>query len=100
MDRIVHVVAKSRTQLSNFKEKECVCVSSVVSDSFATPWIVAHQVLCPWNFPGKNTGMGFHFLLQGIFPAQGLNPISCVSGIVRWILYHCAIWKAPDIYIR
>ena len=26
---------------------------------------------CPWNFPGKNTGMGCHFLLQGIFPAQG-----------------------------
>ena len=28
----------------------------------------------PWNFPGKNTGMGCHFLLQGIFPTQGLNP--------------------------
>ena len=27
----------------------------------------------PWGFPGKNTGMGCHFLLQGIFPAQGLN---------------------------
>ena len=30
----------------------------------------------PWNFPGKNTGMGCHFLLQGIFPTQGLN--SCL----------------------
>jgi len=32
------------------------------------------SLLCPWDFPGKNTGMGCHFLLQGIFPTQGLNP--------------------------
>ena len=29
---------------------------------------------CPWDFPGKNTGVGGHFLFQGIFPTQGLNP--------------------------
>ena len=29
--------------------------------------------LCPWDFPGKNTGVGYHFLLQGIFHTQGLN---------------------------
>ena len=28
----------------------------------------------PWNFPGKSTGVGCHFLLQGIFPTQGSNP--------------------------
>ena len=28
----------------------------------------------PWDFPGKNTGVGCHCLLQGIFPTQGLNP--------------------------
>ena len=32
------------------------------------------RLLCPWDFPGKNTGVGCHFLLQGIFPTQGLNP--------------------------
>ena len=26
------------------------------------------RLLCPWNSPGKNTGVGCHFLLQGIFP--------------------------------
>jgi hypothetical protein len=31
-------------------------------------------MLCPWDSPGKNTGMGCHFLLQGIFLTQGLNP--------------------------
>ena len=29
---------------------------------------------CPWNSPGKNTGMGSLSLFQGIFPTQGLNP--------------------------
>ena len=29
--------------------------------------------LCPWDFLGKNTGMSYHFLLQGIFPTQGWN---------------------------
>ena len=39
-----------------------------------TPWTVAHpRLLCPWNFPGKNTGEGCHVFLQGIFPTQGLN---------------------------
>ena len=28
---------------------------------------------CPWDSPGKNTGVGCHFLLQGIFPTQGSN---------------------------
>ena len=29
------------------------------------------RLLCPWDFPGKNTGVDFHFLLQGIFLTQG-----------------------------
>ena len=37
------------------------------------------RFLCPWNFPGKNTGVGCHFLLQGIFSAPGLNPVSSAS---------------------
>ena len=32
-----------------------------------------HGLLHPWDFPGKSTGVGCHFLLQGIFPTQGLN---------------------------
>ena len=32
------------------------------------------RLLCPWNFLGKNTGVGCHSLLQGILPAQGSNP--------------------------
>ena len=32
------------------------------------------MLLCPWDSPGKNTGVGCHFLLQEIFPTQGSNP--------------------------
>ena len=32
------------------------------------------MLLCPWNFPSKNTEAGCHFLFQGIFPIQGSNP--------------------------
>ena len=40
------------------------------------------RLFCPWDLPGKNTGMGFHFLLQGIFPTQGLNP--CFLHLLHW----------------
>ena len=33
-----------------------------------------HGLYSPWCSPGQNTGVGSHFLLQGIFPTQGLNP--------------------------
>ena len=37
------------------------------------------RLLCPWNFPGKNTEVGCHFLLQGIVLSQGSNHVSWVS---------------------
>ena len=52
----------------------CVCVCSVVSDTFRPQGLQLARLLCPWNFPGKNTGVGCYFLLQGIFPTQGSNP--------------------------
>ena len=55
------------------------CCFSVTSSSFATPRTVACQALCPWNFLGKNIGVGCHFLLQGIFLIQGSNP-----GLLHW----------------
>ena len=40
---------------------------------FATPKTVAPRLHCPWDFPGKNTRVGCHFLLQGSL-TQGSNP--------------------------
>ena len=36
-------------------------------------WTAAHQPLCPWDFPGSNTGAGCFLLVQGIFLTQGSN---------------------------
>ena len=47
---------------------------SVVSNSLQPHGLQPTGLLCPWNSPGKNTGGGCHFLLQGIFLTQGLNP--------------------------
>ena len=43
------------------------------------------RLFCPWDFPGRDTGVGCHFLLQGNFLTQGSNPgfLHC-----RQILYH------------
>ena len=78
----------------------CVCVwvcalSCWVSHVrlFATLWTVALQAPLSMAFPGKDTGMGGHFLLQGLFPTQGLNLLSCISCTARWILYDCATWE-------
>ena len=49
------------------------------------------RLLCPWDSPGKNIGVGSHYHLQGIFLIQGLNP-----GFLhhRQILYHLSHWKS------
>ena len=55
----------------------CLCeswVASVVSDSLWPHGLQPARLLCPWDSPGKNTGVGCHFLLQGIFTNQGSNP--------------------------
>ena len=54
---------------------------------FVTLWTVAHQAPL-WDSPGKNTGVGFHDLLQGIFLTLVLISISHVSCIGRWVCYH------------
>ena len=48
---------------------------------FLTLWTEPATLLCPWGSPGKNTGVGCHALLQGIFLTQGLNCVSCSSCI-------------------
>ena len=58
---------------------------SVVSDSLWPHGLQPSRLLSPWNSPGKNTGVGCHSLLQGIFPTQGWNLVLLHC---RQILYH------------
>ena len=58
---------------------------SVISDSLWPHELYPTRLLCPWNSPGKSTGLGLLALLHRIFPSQGLN-----LGLLhcRQILYH------------
>ena len=94
----VHGVAKSQTQLSDWAHiyfHNCyiviLCHCLVVSNSLQPHRLQPDRLLCPWNFPGKNTGVGCHFLLQGIFLTQrsNLGLLHC-----RWIFYYWGTWEA------
>ena len=50
-----------------------MCACSVMSNSLPPSGLQPARLLCPWNCPGKNTGVGCHFLLQGIFLTRGSN---------------------------
>ena len=45
------------------------------------------RILCPWDFPGKNIGVGFHFLLQGIFLTRRSN----------WHRQHLLHWQVNEL---
>ena len=65
------------------------CFSSV--QPFAIPWTVAYQLLYPRDSLGKNSGVGCHFLLQGIFLTQWSN-LHLLHWQVdsSWALYYCS----------
>ena len=75
---------------------ECSAVLSHFSciQLFTALWTVPARLLCPWDSPGKNTGVGCHTLLQGIFPTQGsnlclLSPALAGVPIEQWNGFPC-----------
>ena len=54
---------------------------------FGAPWTIPTRLLCPWNSPGKNTGVRCHYLLQGFSPTQILKPH----------LLHLLIWQVDSL---
>ena len=61
--------------------------------SLRPPRLSLARLLYPWNSPGKNTGVDWHSLLQGIFPTQVLNPSLLLC---RQILYHLSHRRSPQ----
>ena len=55
---------------------------------FVSPWTVDHQAPLSMEFSRKNTGMGCHFLLQGIYPTRGSNPGLLHFGQILYQLIH------------
>ena len=78
-------------------------------DSFVTLWTVARQSPLSMGCPSKNMGVGCHFLLQGIFPAQRSNP--CLLhwqadslplsrlGSPLWIIQQYSPWAVCSHYV-
>ena len=90
---VVHGVTKRRTWLSNWTELMCHLLCSVAQ---LCPTLWSSRLLCPWNFLGKNTGVGCHFPLQQVFPTQGLN-----LHLLRFQHWQedcltLSTWEAPD----
>ena len=57
------------------------CNCSVMSDYLRPHGLQSTRLLCQWNSPGKNTGLGSHYLLQGIFPTQvSKTQVFCIVG--------------------
>ena len=71
-------VARQAPLSSTVSQRVCY-ITLVVSDSVRWRYrLKPARLLCPGDSPGKNTGVGCHALLQGIFPTQGSNPrLSC-----------------------
>ena len=66
----------------------------VVSDSVQPHELLSTRLLCPWDSPGKNTGVGCHFLSRGSSQPRDQMHISYVG---RWILYH---WATREAWIK
>ena len=61
---------------------------SVMSDSLWPQGLYPARILCPWDSPGKNTGVGCHFLIQKIFPTQESNSgLLCCKKILYCLSY-------------
>ena len=58
---------------------------SIVPNSLRPHGLQPTRLICHEIFPGKNTGVGCHLLLQGIFPTQGSNPslLHCRQSVYR-----------------
>ena len=77
-----------------------MCVPSHFSHVwlFVTLWTIACQALLSMRFSSKNTGVGCHFLLWGIFPTQGSN--LCLLCLLHWqagSFTTSATWEAPSV---
>ena len=66
--------SKTHNKNSLFQERVCMLGCSVMSDSLQPYGPQPARLLCPWDSPGKSSGVGCHLLLPGVSPAQGVNP--------------------------
>ena len=80
----MNIIIQTRTLLV-MKESDKIIFCCLVAKSYLTILqpleLQLASLLCPSDFPGKNTGVGCHFFLLGIFPTQGQNPC-----LLHWLV--------------
>ena len=66
-----------------------------MSSSLQPHGLYPTSLLCPWDSPGKNTGVWCYFHLHGIFPTQGSNPVSCTEAdsFTIWATREAVMWS-------
>ena len=72
---------------------------SVVFDSLRLYGLSTAKLLCPWDSLAKNTGLGCHFLLLGIFSTQGSNPCLPHCRQILYCLSHQSLWGTTHLRI-
>ena len=71
---VSHIVGRPFTVWATREVHRCEVLSGFSHvQLFVTLWLQPAKLLCPWDSPGKNTGVGCHAPLQGIFHTQGWN---------------------------
>ena len=71
----------------------------VTADSVQHFGLQPARLLCPWDSPDRNTGVGCHVLLQRVFPTQEWNPCLLCPTYYGWILYSLSHWGSPNTYL-
>ena len=90
LNSVSQKVLWKKWDLKSFKEGNCsfivtewnTCAAAQSCHVFVTAWTIAHQDPLFIDFPGKNTGVCCHFLLQSVFPIQGSN--LCLLHVLHW----------------
>ena len=76
----------------------CAVLSrSVMSDFLWSHGLQPTRLLCPGDFPGKNTGVDCHALLQEIFPTQGWTHVLSLPALAGRFFTTSATWEAPEV---
>ena len=83
---------------------KCVCVRLVTQScpTLCNPMDQPTRLLCPWDSPGENTGVGCHALLQGIFPSRDWTRVSRIAGrfFTNWATREASFVRSSLIFLQ
>ena len=77
-----------------------LCLSLSHVQFFVTPWIIPTRLLCQWDSPGQNIGVGCYSFPQGNFVTQGLDSslLHCRQILYQNVVKFSLLFTAPGIF--